>query len=75
MLKILSLETKGLAYNYIRCIIKGNTRKLWKHFKEAVGKTHFPVPHVLKIDGVILTDSFSIASHFNTYFSSIADKL
>ena len=68
-LKILSMEIKGLAYNYIRCIIKGNTLK-WQLVR------HIPLYVMFfKIDGDILTDCFSIASHFNTNFSSIADKV
>ena len=75
--KVVNMITyaKNNHYKYAIIKCKGNTRKLWKHFKEAIGKTYSPVPYVLKIDGDLLTDSFSIASHFNTYFSSIADKV
>jgi hypothetical protein len=66
---------KSNYYKQILVQCKGNSRLLWKHFKEAIGKSDVPSPVVLKIDGDILSDSLRIAYEFNDYFTGIADKV
>ena len=43
--------------------------------KDAVGKSQTSVPVVLKIDGDLITDSLSIATRFNKYFTNIAETI
>ena len=47
----------------------------WQYMKDAVGKSQTSVPVVLKIDGDLITDSLSIATRFNKYFTNIAETI
>ena len=64
--------------NYYRNVLiksKGDCRKLWKHFKEAIGKTPLITSPVLNIDGNTVTDLFEVTNAFNIYFTSVSSHV
>jgi hypothetical protein len=66
---------KGNFYKEALVGCKGNSRKMWKLFNEAIGRNRINVPMVLSVDCDLITDSFRIAALFNEYFSNIASKI
>ena len=64
--------------NYYRNVLiksKGDCRKLWKHFKEAIGKTPLITSPVLNIDGNTVIDLFEVTNAFNIYFTSVSSHV
>ena len=54
---------------------KNNARAIWKSIKTLTGpKRNTPEISRLKIDGYDVDDPLEMANHFNSYFSTIADK-
>jgi hypothetical protein len=66
---------KGNYYYQQLINAKGNSRKLWQIFKEAIGRTPTSIPIKLSIDGEIISNSFEVAKHFNNYFIGVAETV
>ena len=64
--------------NYYRNVLiksKGDCRKLWKHFKDAIGNTPLIASPVLNIDGNTVNDLFEVTNAFNIYFTSVSSRV
>ena len=63
---------KSSYYKNLLINAKGDCRKLWSNFKQALGKNISTPTPVLKINNSVLTDALETASAFNTYFTNIS---
>ena len=62
---------KSKFYHKILTDSKGNTRRLWRYFKEVIGKKVTNVLPVLNLNGIFLNDFHEIANALNYYFINI----
>ena len=62
---------KSSYYKNLLINDKGDCRKLWSNFKQALGKNISTPTPVLKINNSVLTDALETANAFNTYFTNI----
>ena len=68
-------NAKKLYYSKRFNIAAGNIKKTWKLINELRGKSKANIKASFIIDGNMVTDRREIADGFNTFFSSIAEKM
>jgi hypothetical protein len=67
---------KKLQYNSNTINSDNKIKTMWNIVKSETGKRNCKIGvHQMNINGKLITNNHMIANSFNTYFSTIADKL
>ena len=71
-----SVDTKRSNFHQTRFAkLKGDLKGTWKLINSLIGKSKKSQKIVLEINKKVETDTQTIASHFNTYFSNVAKNM
>jgi len=54
---------------------KNNLKGTWRIINQLIDKKKQNHTFSISVNGSVITDKVSIASHFNSYFTSVADNL